>query len=264
MAALVSALRQRLDRRIGTRRHSWAIRDSIVDTVRATAGADLLGLTWYGQHDADWVALYDIYRRVAGPCFRPADNAQLDLWVLLARSCGWWWPREDVCVVAERPAVIRTEPIPGSDSGELRLHGAAVVFTDGWAVHAWHGTPVPAWVIDGPTVEHIAAERNIEVRRCAIERIGWATFIDKAGLAIVGRAPDPGNPGSELRLYDLPYAQWGAPTRLLLAVNGSVERDGTRRRYGLHVPRWFDDPVDAAAWSYGITGPQYSQLQRRT
>jgi hypothetical protein len=51
-----------------------------------------------------------------------------------------------------------------------------VVFPDGWAVHSWHGTRVPSWVIDGPTVERIAAERNVEVRRCAIERIGWTAF----------------------------------------------------------------------------------------
>lgn len=131
-------------------------------------------------------------------------------------------------------------------------------------MHAWHGTRVPSWVIEAPTVDRIADEGNVEVRRCAIKRIGWGAFIDQAGLRIVGQAADPGNPGSELRLYDLPYQRWGAPTRLLLAVNGSVERDGTRRRYGLRVPPWFDDPLDAAGWTYGLTGAQYAQLQRRT
>lgn len=300
LATLVSTLRQRLDRRIGTHRDRYArpaqpppdpvaalrsgatlrsvldtgvrgvlrrvVQDSVAGMVRAAA-PELPGLTWYGQHDADWVAHYEVHRRVAGAQFSAADAAQLDLWATLARSCGWWWPRDDVCVVAERPSVVRTEPVPGNGYGEARLHdadGPAVVFPDGWAVHSWHGTRVPSWVIDGPTVEQIAAERNVEVRRCAIERLGWGAFIDRAGLTLVGRAPDPGNTGSELRLYDLPYERWGAPTRLLLAVNGSVERDGTRRRYGLRVPPWFDDPVDAAGWSYGLTGAQYAQLQRRT
>jgi hypothetical protein len=76
------------------------------------------------------------------------------------------------------------------------------------AVHAWHGT----WVIDAPTVDRIADEGNVEVRWCAIERIGWGAFLDQAGLRIVGQVADPGNPGSELRLYDLPYRRWGAPT----------------------------------------------------
>lgn len=299
LATLVSALRERLDRRIGagniySRRvalpldplvalrsgeYLWSIvdigirdplrrvvRESVAGMVRAAVG-ERLGLMWFGQHDADWVAHYDVHRRVLGARFGAADAAQLELWARIARSCGWWWPREDVCVIAERPTATRTEPVPGATYGEVRLHDAAapaVAFPDGWAVHSWHGTRVPSWVIDSPTVELIAAERNVEVRRCAIERIGWAAFIDQAGLALVGQAGDPGNPGHELRLYDLPYQQWGRRTRLLLAVNGSVERDGTRRRYGLRVPPWFDDPIDAAAWSYGLTGPQYAQLRRRT
>jgi hypothetical protein len=104
----------------------------------------------------------------------------------------------------------------------------------------------------------------VEVRRCAIENLGWSAFIAQAGLTELATAPDPGNPGCELRLYELPYRRWGGPSCLLMAVNGSAERDGTRRRYGLRVPPWFTDPVDAAGWSYGLTGAQYATLQRRT
>jgi hypothetical protein len=222
------------------------VREAIGGLIRAQISQQL-GVHWRGQHDADWVARL----RESSP------------WVTLAKSCGWWWPRDRLCVVAERPTAQRTEPV---DNG-LRLHsadGPAIEYPDGWTVHAWHGVRVPSWVIDSPTVDRIAAESNVEVRRCAIERIGWQTFIEGAGLRAVSKAPDPGNPGHELRLYDLPYERWGAPTRLLLAINGSVERDGTRRQYGLRVPPWFDDPLDAAGWTYGLTGTQYAQLQRRT
>ena len=51
---------------------------------------------------------------------------------------------------------------------------------------------------------------------------------------------------------------------MLLAVNGSVERDGRRRRYGLTVPASLDDPVAAAGWTYGLSAEQYSLLLRRT
>jgi hypothetical protein len=225
------------------------VRESVAGQIRL-ATAERLGLHWFGQHDADWVS------------FLPASSP----WVTLVRSCGWWWPRENLCVISDRPAVLRTEPVPGEDD-ERRLHaadGPAVEYPDGWSMHAWHGIRVPSWVIESPTVDRIAVEPNVEVRRCAIERIGWDAFIDQAALRLVGCSDDPGNPGSELRLYDLPYALWGTPTRLLLVVNGSVERDGTRRRYGLHVPPGFDDPLDAAGWTYGLTGAQYALLQRRT
>lgn len=242
LATVVSDLRGRLPRTsqpVGV----WPV----VTMIRAAVGVPL-GLHWQGQHDIHWVP------HVHEP----------NPWATLTRSCGWWWPRERACVLSERPSAVRTEP---DENGDRRLHcgdGPAVVYPDGFTVHAWHGTRVPSWVIDDPSVDRIAAETNVEVRRCAIERIGWGAFIDQAELRLVGRAADPGNPGAELRLYDLPYARWGRPTRLLLALNGSVERDGTRRRYGLRVPAWFDDPLDAAGWTYGLTGPQYSQLLRRT
>jgi hypothetical protein len=242
LANKVSALRARLpEKRLMTGV------GPVVATIRAAVGTSL-GIHWRGQHDIHWV----VHVHEPSP------------WAALVRSCGWWWPRERVCVLSERPLVQHTEL--GEDL-DLRLHradGPAVAYPDGFTVHAWHGTRVPAWVIDDPSVDRIAAETNVEVRRCAIERIGWAAFIDQAGLRLLAHADDPGNPGAELRLYDLPYERWGRPTRLLLAVNGSVERDGTRRRYGLRVPAWFDDPLDAAGWTYGLTGPQYKQLLRRT
>ncbi|MEU0481796.1 DUF6745 domain-containing protein [Streptosporangium sp. NPDC006013] len=216
--------------------------------------------TWYDTQCVSWIAHYDALRRAAGVPFTPEQNRQLDLWATVARSGGWWWPREGACVISERPVTMRTEVC--GDDGEVRLHsadGPAVRYADGWDVHAWHGTRVPSWVITDPSVQRIAREANVEVRRCAIERIGWASYIDRAGLRLVASAPDPGNPGSELRLYDM-----RRETRVLLAVNGSVERDGRRRRYGLTVPGFLDDPIAAAGWTYGLSAEQYSLLLRRT
>jgi hypothetical protein len=254
-----------------------AIRDSlgrsVRDGVRTPVRAALApvggppGLCWYGQHDVHWIAHYDIRRRLGMRTFTVADGHQLDLWADTARSCGWWWPRDGWCLVTERTAVVHGEAEPGAQHGESRTHnprGRAVAYADGTGAHVWHGTPVPSWVIDEPTVDRILAERNVEVRRCAIERMGWDAYVSQAGLSLVAAAPDPGNPGCELDLYDVPHRVWGAPARVLLAVNGSVERDGHRRRYGLSVPADIDDPVAAAGWSYGLSGAQYAQLVRRT
>lgn len=180
------------------------------------------GLYWYGQHDVDWVAYYHVFHRVLGVRFATADAEQLQLRAMVSRSCGWWWPREGRCVIAERPLVITTET--GGD--RLRLHdegGPAVVFPDGWSVHCWHGTRVPDWVVQNPTAELISAECNIEIRRCAIERLGWQNYIEQAGLRLLGQAPDPGNPGCQLRLYD-DHPQ--SKNRLLLAVNGRSSAGG--------------------------------------
>ncbi|MEU8198889.1 DUF6745 domain-containing protein [Microbispora amethystogenes] len=249
----------------------WIHRDVRVPAERSTDSAFVLPIlaahrpshpwpAWYRIQSVAWVAHYDALRRAAGVGYTPEQNRRLDLWAAAAASCGPWWPHEHVCVVSERPVVLRTEV--WGDDGEVRLHcpdGPAVRYADGWDVHAWHGTLVPPWVITDPAVGRIEREENVEVRRCAIERIGWDAYVARAGLGLVASAPDPGNPDHVLRLYDL-----RGGTKVLLTVNGSAERDGTRRRYGLTVPGHFRDPVAAAGWTYGLSAEQYSLLVRRT
>jgi hypothetical protein len=235
------------------------------ESMPTTGGTD--GSTWYGQHDAHWIGHYDAYARLGLAEYRAPDAELLALLAELARSTGWWWPGEGRCVMSERPTEVHTEPLPNARNGEVRLHrddGPAVRYADDTQVHALHGTHVPSWVMTDPSVERIHAERNVEVRRSAIERIGWDTYIAQAGLRRVATADDPGNPGSALHLHDVPRELWTRPARLLLVVNGSVEPDGTHRRYGLSVPAYFDDPVAAAGWTYGLSGEHYASLARRT
>ncbi|MFQ6397646.1 DUF6745 domain-containing protein [Nocardia sp. KC 131] len=243
--------------------------DGVATAVRTLvphAARDALGIPWYGQQEAHRIGYYDAFRRAGIAAFRHDDLALLDVQSALAQSTGWWWALGQVCVMAERPTTLHTEPTPNSRHNEQRLHqsdGPALGFLDGTEVFVHHGTIVPEWVVLDPTAERIGNERNIEIRRCAIERLGWDAYLDQAQLTLVGEADDPGNPGSALQLYDSP-SEWGRGSRVLLAVNGSVERDGQRRRYGLDVPYWIDNPVDAAGWTYGLSGAQYAQLVRRT
>jgi len=256
IGAVVAPLRAALGQAIGE--------DAEDDRLTAADGT----ITFRGQHDAAWVGYYDIRRRSGFGGYAVADLSELDAWAALARSAGWWWPGEGLCVMAERPVEVHTEPLAGSHHGELRLHhadGPAVGFTDGFGANVLHGTPVPEWVLSGPTVDRIRAELNIEVRRSAIERLGWDAYVRGAGMALVASSPDPGNPGAELQLYDdLPSKGWGAPGRVLVVTNGTPEPGGDRRRYGINVPGNLDDPVGAAAWTYGLTGELYATLVRRT
>jgi len=124
---------------------------------------------------------------------------------------------------------------------------------------------IPADLIegDGWDVARIMREPNAEIRRCAIERLGWPQFITDAGLTQVGACvADPGNPGQTLALYDVPQQVFDEPVRVLLCTNATVERDGERHRFGLTVPATTKDPIAAAAWSFGITAKEYGALQR--
>ncbi len=69
---------------------------------------------WYGQQEASWIAYYDALHRLGLARCQPDDLDHFGHWIALSRSCGWWWPGEDVCVAVDRPEVARTEPLPGT------------------------------------------------------------------------------------------------------------------------------------------------------
>lgn len=167
----------------------------------------------------------------------------------------------DRAIVLEPPVRFRTERLP---DGTSRLHcddGAAVVWASGEQLYALHGVPVPDDLVErGWDVERIHAEGNGEVRRVAIERMGWADYMRRAGLEPVSTAPDPANGDRQLRLYAIPLVD----ARVLLMANGSPDRSGAMRQYAELVPSWIRDPVEAAAWQYGVPTETYRQLQRRT
>jgi hypothetical protein len=217
---------------------------------------------WYagriaGQHWAGWYSYFAAMCQLGVKNLEPLLTGQCEV----GKNAGWWWAFRGFAIVTDRPAVLHRDPLG-------RLHcatGMAIRYRDGWGFWAWHGRRVPQWVIESPTIEQIADEPNVEVRRCAIESMGWEEF---TGCLLPEQrpvvAPDPGNPGHDLFLYDVPAELWGGRVKLLLCTNGSTERDGTRRRYGLTVPADITDPVAAAAWTAGLTKDVYSRMVRRT
>ncbi|MBY8874567.1 hypothetical protein K7640_22320 [Micromonospora sp. PLK6-60] len=98
----------------------------------ALAGDTALPVCWYGQQEASWIAYYDVLRRLGLARYGPDESEHLDVWAGLARSCGWWWPGADVCVVVDRPETVHTEPVPGTVHDQLRLQPRGVRFRDGW------------------------------------------------------------------------------------------------------------------------------------
>lgn len=116
----------------------WYLR---VRAALATEGS--VPVCWYGQQDASWVAYYDALHRLGLARYGPWTSSQpgrppshteqhFGEWADVVRTCGWWWPGEDRCVVVERAATVRTEAVPGADYGELRLVRDGVVYRDGW------------------------------------------------------------------------------------------------------------------------------------
>ncbi len=223
----------------------------------------------HGQTLAPWLATATLLRQVCGA------GVAGSLWDRMeaysdANAAGPWSPLNGYAIVAERPHVVRSEYIDpsGQSQGHRRLHaddGAAVLWSDGTASHIVHGLRLPFDLMQpGRSIQRILHERNAEIRRIAIERFGWDRFVIEADLTLVhGPVADPGNPANTLSLYDLP-ASYGVGTRLLLCTNASPERDGTVRRFGLHVPATIDDAVAAAAWTFDVDRKSYERLDHAT
>ena len=217
------------------------------------------GRIW-GQHWAGYYSWLDAMERIGVTGLEPIHGQQQ-----VAKNAGWWWCFRDFAIITDRPAELHRDQLG-------RLHcetGPAIRYRDGWGFYAWHGRRVPAWVVLKPTVEAIAAETNAEVRRCAIESMGWPQFIAAAELSPVDTCADPGNPGQDLELYDVDERLWGARVRVLVCTNGTVERDGTRRTFGLTVPTdlrresGYPQALTAAAWGYKLTAARYAGAQVR-
>ena len=214
---------------------------------------------WGGQHYLYWVG-WLAFARELGVTYSPELEAGLNGW-LKASDTGWWWPFDGLCICTERPSVLSLD-------GAGRLHnesGMAMEFSDGWGFYSWHGVRVPQWVVMAPTLEAIAAEKNAEIRRCAIESYGWEPYLESLGQGPISTCPDPGNAPHELRLYKVTdHIIYDGPVNLLVMHNGSVERDGTRRMYAETVPADITNAVDAAAWRAGLHPDDYASLSLRT
>ena len=196
----------------------------------------------------------------------PADAAVFVRDFAAASRAGWWWPHTRFVVVGGRASALHLERV-GAGAGIQRLHrtdGPAAEWPDGYRVYAVHGTGIPADLVgDGWDVEEIHRHPNSEVRRAAIELIGWAEYIRRAGWRLVATAPDPGNPPHELALYEDPSRRL-RDVRVLVMTNGSPDRSGALRRHAETVPDAIDDPVAAAAWQYDCPVEVYRKMRRRT
>ena len=218
-----------------------------------------LWLAFSSWHDAFWMALYTVALPATGLPLDPLLDALADLTTMV----GYWWPLGGAVILAERPTAIHRD-------GQGRLHsttGPALEWADGHTLHAVGGVRVDADIVERPetiTAERILTHGNAEQRRVMIDLRGWDWFTTAADLRLVDEAPDPGNTGETIALYDLPEQVYDEPVRVLLCTNASLERDGTRRRFGLTVPADCTTAVGAAAWTFGTDEATYGSLVRAT
>ncbi|NRQ40776.1 hypothetical protein HII36_54580 [Nonomuraea sp. NN258] len=185
-----------------------------------------------GQHDAPWLSAFD----------------GLDGLKRVAGGAGWWWPFERLAVVTERPVELHLD-----DLGRLhRADGPALLYADGFALHAWHGMPVPedfGATMGDITPAAIRAQENAELRRAMLEHFGMERY-----LAESGARPRHSDDTGVLWRIDLPDDE---PIVMVEVVNSTPEPDGTRRTYFLRVPPWVQRARQGVAWTFGVPEEHY-------
>ncbi|PZG03190.1 DUF6745 domain-containing protein, partial [Nonomuraea aridisoli] len=166
----------------------------------------------------------------------------------VAESAGWWWPYERLAIVTRRPVELHLD-----DMGRLhRGDGPALAYADGFALHAWHGMPVPAGfgaTLGDLTPERIRNEPNAELRRVMLEHFGFDRY-----LAESGARPVHSDETGVLWRIELPGDE---PLVMVEVVNSTPEPDGTRRTYFLRVPPWVQRARQGVAWTFGTTEEDY-------
>ena len=224
-----------------------SVRDSVRASVWDSVGASV-NESAYGAHDAGWLSFYSFFRDVLGLADQTAPLCGL---LELAHSAGWALPHEKLCWVSERHNVLRRNELG-------RLHatdGPAVSYPDGWQIFAVNGTRIPGeWITDPKTLTPEAAlgQSNVELRRAAVELLGWHKVLSNLPHRVIDADVNP-QIGTLLSV-DLP----DAPNSRFIRVEC-----GTRRTFALPVPPEMTTAREANAWTYGLSKEEL-ELEART
>lgn len=182
---------------------------------------------FYGQHDAGWLAFYDVFREFG------VDVSKIDALTEVGKHCGWVWLFAGGAVCVERPCKILKD-------ARDRLHnpeGMAVEYPDGWGVYALNGVMVPAKVVldpNGFTAQEIRKITNTEVTRALAERLGWDKYLSKLGIHVIDSYTDE-TTGLKYELLESAH-RFGDLEPRFIRKQSSVLKDGSQP--------WYLEPVE--------------------
>ena len=249
---------------------------------------------WWGSMDLYWIAFYQFCAYI-GVQYQSETVNGLQIMDEIGKSCGWWYPRDGVCIVCDRPEHISMDQ-------ENRLHndaGPSVQFRDGWKLYYIHGVRVPELVVEHPdhiTIDMIDAEENAEVRRVMVERYGQSRYLLDAGAIVLSRddygvllrreVPDD-EPIVMVRvLNSTPEAEGSLSTEEAIEIFGAdpvlkqveamrsqqsflssigikflniigINEDLRWKDYFLRVPPDMNTAHEAVAWTFGMSVDEY-------
>lgn len=195
-----------------------------------------------------WLSAFDFLAQVAG---RVEETAPVrGLWQVAAHT-GGILPFTDVCLVAERPQIVRVidlQDLHGED-------GPVLAYWDGWGVYALYGDLVPEHFVLRPdeiTVDEIDYEQNRQVRHFLLERYGRERYVQNSGAQVVAS-----DRWGTLYRREVPGRE---PICFVRVTNATPEPDGSYKEYLLRVPPGCETPLEAVAWTFQMPPDEYARL----
>ena len=236
------------------------LRDQLRDQLGDQLGDQLqfMGTWFYGAWDYYWAWL-EGGRRV-GAIYSEAQNTALDAHLAIMRSCGWWYPFDDFCIVTDRPSTIMRD-----DQGRLHSeNGMALQYRDGTGLSAWHGIRVPhRWIAkkDALDPSEVIGAQNVEQRAAGAAIIGWPKMLSVLNARTIDRHvnPDVGE------LIELTLPGLDEPGRFLKAQcprNGLIVEGVPRVSDIDGLP--IETALHAQAWRVGDPLSEYVHPPKRT
>jgi hypothetical protein len=252
------------------------LRDNLGDNLWANLGDNLgdnlrdnlskikyFGTNMWGNLDSYWIAYYVFPNEYLMKMYADENIKILNGWVEISKSCGWWYPFENICFVCDRP-VTRWD-------SQHRLHGdglPAFEFADGWKEYYWHGIHIPeraAIDINSYTAKEILSEKNAEVRRALMNLYGFEKILPEVNAKIIDQHPDP----TIGKLYE--FELDGQKYHVAIVQDGTPmynDKKGkpTYRTYAIGTRTSLNDIVSSLKDTYplyrDLTNEQYLELPR--
>lgn len=150
-------------------------------------GSKVENTDWIGcGSDAGWISFYDYFTRIG-----VLENEDFNKLNSFMRSGVWdTLFHEKLCILVRRPiSVIKNE------RGQLHNpNGKAVEFKDKWGIYCLNGVRMKQEHIETPAekldVKEIINEKNVDIRRELIRKIGIERFVLKTGAKVLDKRGD--------------------------------------------------------------------------
>ena len=207
---------------------------------------------------ASWGAYVSFFRDVCGWSDPVLERFDVD--EALIKNCGWVWWHENVLAISDRPSSLNRD-----EQGRLHSEaGPSIAYRDGWALHHWHGTSVPAhWIENRASLEpaEVLKTENVEQRAAGAAIVGWPKMVSKLKRKIID-----GNPDTDMgALIELTLPGLSEPGRFLQAKcprNGVIVEGVPRVSDIDNLP--INTVIAAQAWRVGDPQSEYEHPPTRT